>query len=129
MSQPVKSPIDYPRVTVGGVPYQIKFGFTSWIVLESWGLTKDVIREWFAGHRTTALTLSMAAAGLGTFDAAGIWQTADFTMTKLGDILECNEEEIPPLVEAVTVSLKKRLAEIESKKAATVPAQPSPSAP
>ena len=122
MSQSVKSPIDYPRVSVGGVQYQIKFSLSAWVLLESWGMNKDVIREWFTG-RTRAVTFSLAAAGLGNYDEMGNWETAGFTMTKLTDRIL--PEEIDGIIKAVGESLKKLSAEIAEKKAAAAPAPDS----
>ncbi len=119
------SPIEYPRVTVGGSPYQIKFGFAAWVKLDSWGLNKDIIAEWFSG-RKLAVMISLAAAGLGSYDDSGDWKTADFSMVKLSDVLEKFPDEIPLIAKAVDASLKKRLAEIESAKAAANPAPLSP---
>lgn len=114
-----KPPIEYPTVTVGGVPFQIKFSLGAWVQLNKAGVTSEAMREAFASGRSLSMTMQLAAAGLGKFNPVGDWESLDITATQLADRLQ--DGELKVIVEAVTKSLGKPSPGAE----AAAPAQPA----
>lgn len=70
-SVPAGSPVQYPSISVGGKPYQLRFAHSAWFLLQAWGYA--------IGDPNKPIPIAaLAAAAAGEVDANGKWKSAGF---------------------------------------------------
>lgn len=71
-------PTEWPKVTVGGKPYLMRFTSASMLLLSDWGVPISNITAWEESLRANGRALSVNAreafAMLGVFDENGDWE-------------------------------------------------------
>ena len=106
-------PIAYPRVTVGGKSFEMRYTQASLYLLQLWNIPAVTMVEWLkkenAEGRAAVAQLQIAASTLGNIDAHGDWEPLALEPLKLaarllpgewGDIakgfIECMAKVSPP---------------------------------
>ena len=89
------SPVIYPKVTIGGQSYQLKFGMNAVFRLNKWGVPVDNLSETIEQYRRSGQNIVMIttliAAAMGN-EVAGVWEsTAWATPDSVADRLLDNE--------------------------------------
>ncbi len=98
------SPITYPTVTVGGREFQLRFGLGAWVQLNKQGIGAAQLAKILQSDQRLAMTMQLAAAGLGTFDAEGQWHSLNIDAVELADRLK--DGELAQLSEAILPALQ-----------------------
>lgn len=84
-----------PTVKVGGKPYHVHFGNGAFYLLSTWGIDITQItaslNERFSSGRYTEAMYKLAAAGLGTMDRDGNWDSLGIDPLKMADRLKDGE--------------------------------------
>ncbi len=80
-------PIEYPRVKVGGKPYEMRFTQASPYLMQLWKLPIKTLSEWihaeFLEGRGAAAQLAVAATCLGNIGVDGEWEPLALEPVKL----------------------------------------------
>jgi hypothetical protein len=98
------SPLSFPRVTVGGKEYQLRFGLGAWCQLSKQGIGSDEITKALNSNGKVAMTLQLAASALGHFDSEGVWRSLNLSEVDLADRLV--DGEFAALAAAITPALQ-----------------------
>jgi hypothetical protein len=65
------SPVQYPTISVGGKPYQLRFAHAAWFLLQQWG--------YVIGDANKVIPIAaLAAAAAGEIDSKGRWRSVGF---------------------------------------------------
>jgi len=100
-----------PTVQVGGKPYHVHFGNGAFYLLSTWGIDITSIgaalNERFQSGRYTEAMYKLAAAGLGTMDREGNWESLGLDPLKMADRLK--DGESTPLMDAVWAAFSGKL--------------------
>ncbi len=100
-------PTEWPKVTVGGKPYLLRYTKASLLLLSDWGVpVGNSVKYQEAMQRSNfAMNVKGALALLGNFDATGDWEPLDQhparTMGKLID------GELETIIAASSVAMEK----------------------
>ncbi len=103
-------PIDYPRVTIGGVTYVLKFSAGALYRLEKYGLDPANIRHLIETElnegRRVMLICRLLSACLGTPLEGGRWKPIGVDPEELADLIH-DPKELAAIDAQLTQSLKK----------------------
>lgn len=99
-TMPAGSPVQYPTISVGGKPYQLRFAHAAWFLLQQWGYQ-------IGDEKHPIPMAALAAAAAGEVDAKGKWKSAGFASPlEMLDAMQ-PEETVASLAEPVLEALKK----------------------
>jgi len=117
-----------PTVQIGGRPYHVRYSTGAFYLLSTWGIDVTAVAQTLNdkfqnGHYTEAM-YKLAAAGLGTIDKEGDWETLGIEPLKLADRLK--DGEAAALMEVVWREFSGKLGLVTTT-AGTAPAPLNPS--
>jgi|SRR6185503_5058414 len=117
-----------PTVKVGGRDYHVHFGNGAFYLLSTWGIDittlTDSLNQRFESGRYTEAMYKLAAAGLGTMDRDGNWESLGIDPLKMADRLK--DGESGPLLDVVWKEFTGKTG-LVTKTAETAPATPAAS--
>lgn len=106
MSTTLTAPVAYPKVTVGGVSYFLKFGFGALYELNGRGFnvakTREAAKAYEDKEQWLRLMLDLGSCALGNVDSSGNWTSTPMASMQLADRLR--DEEFQTFCEAVQES-------------------------
>lgn len=118
--QPITNmpPTEWPKVTVGGKPYLMRYTSASMLLLSDWGVPVAKIQEWQnslnESGRALSANVKLALATLGNFDAVGDWEPLN--QDPLKTVAKLVGDEMAQLMQGFAAAMAK----------VAPPAKPSP---
>jgi hypothetical protein len=109
--QPITNmpPTDWPKVTVGGKSFLMRYTSASLLLLADWGVPVGKMQEWQSSlnesGRAFSANVKLALATLGNFDSSGEWEPLD--QNPLKTIAKLVDGEMATLMQGFAVAMAK----------------------
>lgn len=109
--QPISNlpPTDWPKVTVGGKPFLMRYTSASLLLLADWGVPVGKMAEWQTSlndsGRAFSANVKLALATLGNFDSDGDWAPLD--QSPLKTIAKLMDGEMTTLMQGFAATMAK----------------------